>query len=280
MRWSGVSLVTGLLCLGLAGPALLKGGQALASAEAGLGLDGAPMVLVPAGPFTMGSDEGLPNERPVHTVALDAYYIDQYEVTLSRYRRFLEEAKQESPPTWDDEAAVTVGDRPAIGMRWGAAAAYCQWAGKRLPTEAEWEKAARGTDGRRYPWGEMQPFIDIANYNRGLWVSEAITLAPVTSGLDGMSVRHGLTEGGKSPFGLSHMAGNAAEWVADWYGRDYYQKSPAQNPTGPATGEKRVIRGGSWADLPVALRVTGRLSAEPDFEDRTIGFRCAMNVTK
>lgn len=280
MRWSGVSLVTGLLCLGLAGPALLKGGQALASAEAGLGLDGAPMVLVPAGPFTMGSDEGLPNERPVHTVALDAYYIDQYEVTLSRYRRFLEEAKQESPPTWDDEAAVTVGDRPAIGMRWGAAAAYCQWAGKRLPTEAEWEKAARGIDGRRYPWGEMQPFIDIANYNRGLWVSEAITLAPVTSGLDGMSVRHGLTEGGKSPFGLSHMAGNAAEWVADWYGRDYYQKSPAQNPTGPATGEKRVIRGGSWADLPVALRVTARLSAEPDFEDRTIGFRCAMNVTK
>lgn len=280
MRWSGVSLVTGLLCLGLAGPALLKGGQALASAEAGLGLDGVPMVLVPAGPFTMGSDEGLPNERPVHTVALDAYYIDQYEVTLSRYRRFLEEAKQESPPTWDDEAAVTVGDRPAIGMRWGAAAAYCQWAGKRLPTEAEWEKAARGIDGRRYPWGEMQPFIDIANYNRGLWVSEAITLAPVTSGLEGMSVRHGLKEGGKSPFGLSHMAGNAAEWVADWYGRDYYQKSPAQNPTGPATGEKRVIRGGSWADLPVALRVTARLSAEPDFEDRTIGFRCAMNVTK
>lgn len=280
MRWSGVSLVTGLLCLGLAGPALLKGGQALASAEAGLGLDGAPMVLVPAGPFTMGSDEGLPNERPVHTVALDAYYIDQYEVTLSRYRRFLEEAKQESPPTWDDEAAMTVGDRPAIGMRWGAAAAYCQWAGKRLPTEAEWEKAARGIDGRRYPWGEMQPFIDIANYNRGLWVSEAITLAPVTSGLEGMSVRHGLKEGGKSPFGLSHMAGNAAEWVADWYGRDYYQKSPAQNPTGPATGEKRVIRGGSWADLPVALRVTARLSAEPDFEDRTIGFRCAMNVTK
>lgn len=278
--WWGLSLMTGLLCLGVVGPESLKGWQAVALAEAGQGLDGAPMVLVPAGPFTMGSDEGPPNERPVHTVTLDAYYIDQYEVTLSRYRKFLEEAKQESPPTWDDEAAVTVGDRPAIGMRWGAAAAYCQWAGKRLPTEAEWEKAARGTDGRRYPWGEMQPFIDIANYNRGLWVSEAITLAPVTSGLEGMSVRHGLKEGGKSPFGLSHMAGNAAEWVADWYGRDYYQKSLAQNPTGPATGEKRVIRGGSWADLPVALRVTARLSAEPDFEDRTIGFRCAMNGTK
>src|SRR5207244_12887247 len=86
---------------------------------------------------------------------------------------------------------------------------------------AEWEKAARGTDGRRYPWGDMQPFVDIANYNRGMWVSEAITLVAVTSGLDGMSVRHGLKEGGRSPFGVSHMAGNAAEGVADWYERDY-----------------------------------------------------------
>ena len=175
---------------------------------------------------------------------------------------------------------VVVGDRPAIGMRWESAAAYCRWAGKRLPTEAEWEKAARGTDGRRYPWGDMQPFVDIANYNRGMWVSEAITLVAVTSGLEGMSVRHGLKEGGRSPFGVSHMAGNAAEWVADWYERDYYQKSPGRNPLGPATGEKRVLRGGSWADLPSALRVTARFSAEPDFEDRTVGFRCAMDMPK
>jgi formylglycine-generating enzyme required for sulfatase activity len=238
------------------------------------------MVLIPAGPFIMGSTDGLPNERPEHRVTLDAFFIDQYEVTLSLYRTFLESGKHESPPTWDDEAATTAGDRPATGMKWESAAAYCQWAGKRLPTEAEWEKAARGTDGRRYPWGDMQPFVDIANYNRGMWVNEAITLVAVTSGLEGMSVRHGLKEGGKSPFGLFHMAGNAAEWVADWYGRDYYQRTPEKNPPGPDTGEKRVLRGGSWADLPAALRVTARFSAEADYEDRTIGFRCAMNVVK
>lgn len=279
MWWTGISLMAGVLCLVVAERQLSEGGNAV-STEASRGRDGAPMVFIPAGPFTMGSNDGLPNERPAHTVTLDAYSIDQYEVTLSLYRKFLETGKQEPPPTWDDEAATTVGDRPAIGMKWGAAASYCQWAGKRLPAEAEWEKAARGTDGRRYPWGNMQPFVDIANYNRGLWVSEAITLVAVTSGLEGMSVRHGLKEGGKSPFGASHMAGNAAEWVADWYDRDYYQKSPEQNPAGPSTGEKRVIRGGSWADVPAALRVTARLSAEPDFEDRTIGFRCAMNDTK
>ncbi|HJS67572.1 MAG TPA: SUMF1/EgtB/PvdO family nonheme iron enzyme [Nitrospiraceae bacterium] len=280
MLWTRVGLVIAIVCLGMVEPASAVDRPAVSSVEAGRGLDGAPMVLIPAGPFTMGSHDGLPNERPEHTVTLDAYYIDRYEVTLSRYRRFLEEGKHDSPPTWDDEAAVTVGDRPAIGMRWDSAVAYCRWAGKRLPTEAEWEKAARGTDGRRYPWGDMQPFVDMANYNRGMWVSEAITLVAVTSGLEGMSVRHGLKEGGRSPFGVFHMAGNAAEWVADWYERDYYHKSPGRNPPGPAIGEKRILRGGSWADVPTALRVTARFSAEPDFEDRTVGFRCAMDMPK
>lgn len=248
------------------------------AAEMIKGKDGAPMVLIPSGSFTMGSNDGLPSERPEHSVTLDSYAIDQYEVSLQLYRKFLQEAQHDAPPTWDDEAAETVGDRPAVGMNWSDATAYCAWAGKRLPTEAEWEKAARGTDGRRYPWGHMQPFVDIANYNRGVWVSEAITLVGVAGGVEGMSVRHGLKAGGRSPYGLHHMAGNAAEWVADWYDREYYGKSPEKNPTGPASGEKRVLRGGSWADLPAALRVSARFSAEPDFQDRTIGFRCAMDA--
>ena len=275
----GMALLVGFLSSASAEPQAGSDSKA-PSVETIKGQDGAAMVLVPAGPFTMGSNDGLPNERPEKKVALDAYYIDQYEVTLSLYRKFLEAAKHDSPPTWDDEAATTLGDRPAIGMKWTDAAAYCKWAGKRLPTEAEWEKAARGTDGRRYPWGQMQPFVDIANYNRGLWVSEAVTLVGVTAGLEGLSVRPCLKEGGQSPFGLAHMAGNAAEWVADWYDREYYQKGPEKNPTGPTSGDKRVLRGGSWADLPTALRVTARFSAEPDFEDRTIGFRCAKSVTK
>ena len=274
-----VILFVGVWSVRAAEPLSGADGQA-GGAEAITGQDGAPMVLVPAGPFTMGSNDGLPAERPEHVVTLDAYVIDRYEVSLQLYRKFLQAARYDAPPTWDDEAAETVGDRPAVGMSWEDAAAYCAWAGKRLPTEAEWEKAARGTDGRRYPWGPMQPFVDIANYNRGVWVSEAITLVSVAGGVEGMSVCHGLKAGGRSPYGLHHMAGNAAEWIADWYDRTYYGKSPDKNPTGPANGEKRVIRGGSWADLPVALSASARVAAEPGFQDRTIGFRCAMDAKK
>lgn len=238
------------------------------------------MALIPEGEFLMGDNEGHRNERPEHMVWLPDYYMDYYEVTMQEYQKFLEKTDRDPPPLWDDAAAYEVGDRPAVGMTWFDALAYCQWAGKRLPTEAEWEKAARGTDGRRYPWGHMQPFVDIANYNKGTtgWVSYAITLAPVTSGTTGMSIRHGLKTGGKSPYGMYHMAGNAAEWVADWYDPHYYEISPKRNPKGPETGEKKVIRGGSWEDPPEGLRVTRRTSATPDFHDLTIGFRCAKDA--
>ncbi|MFM8552602.1 MAG: formylglycine-generating enzyme family protein [Nitrospiraceae bacterium] len=278
MAWVTVATVlAGVLSLGAADPT--KDGQSGAGKTGGpTGKDGAPMIVIPEGEFLMGASDAASNERPEHKVWLKSYAIDQYEVTIGLYAKFLEAAKHGPPPTWDDEAVTSAGNRPAVGLTWQDAEAYCKWAGKLLPTEAEWEKAARGTDGRRFPWGQMQPFGDIANSNRGVWVSDAITLAPVTSGLEGMSVRHGTKEGGKSPYGLFHMAGNAAEWVADWYDREYYQKSPDRNPPGPATGEKRVIRGGSWADVPMGIRTTARVSAEPDFQDRTVGARCAMDL--
>lgn len=277
-----VVIVCAVLSLGSGEPgARLNGAQP----ESLVGKDGAPMLLIPEGEFIMGTDDvgagwhqGNPNEHPEHAVKLKSYYIDQFEVTIARYATFLEAAKHSAPPSWDDEAVNSAGDRPVVGVDWEDANAYCQWAGERLPTEAEWEKAARGTDKRRFPWGDMQPFVDIANYNRGLWVSYPITLAPVTSGAEGMSIRHGLKDGGKSPYGLYHMAGNAAEWVADWYDREYYGKSPKENPTGPASGEKKVLRGGSWGDPPRNIRVTARFSADPEFRDTSIGFRCAMDA--
>ncbi len=285
---AGILILAGALTLGASGQPDGKDSAGAPDREGiPMGKDGAPMLLIPEGCFKMGTDnvgteqfQGFPNESPEHTVCLKPYYIDQFEVTIALYAKFLEETKYDPPSLWDDEAVATAGDRPVVGVTWTAAEAYCKWAGKRLPTEAEWEKAARGTDGRRYPWGHMQPFVDIANYNRGQWVSYPITLAPVKSGIAGMSVRHGTKQGGRSPYGLYHMAGNAAEWVADWYERDYYSKSPKDNPTGPASGDRKVFRGGSWNDPPRNLRVTARFVAEPSYEDQTIGFRCAMDAPK
>ena len=278
----GLIFLSAVLCVGAGEPRAKPNGV---QPESAIGKDGAPMLLIPEGEFTMGTDDvgagwhqGNANEHPEHTVTGKSYYIDQFEVTIARYAKFLEATKHSAPPSWDDEAVTSAGDRPVVGVDWEDANAYCKWAGERLPTEAEWEKAARGTDKRRFPWGDMQPFVDIANYNRGLWVSYPITLAPVTSGAEGMSIRHGLKDGGKSPYGLYHMAGNAAEWVADWYDREYYAKAPKENPTGPAEGEKKVLRGGSWGDPPRNIRVTVRFSADPEFRDTSVGFRCAMDV--
>lgn len=220
------------------------------------------MALVPAGEFTMGSTLRA-DERPVHRVYLDAFYMDKYHVTVEQYAKFLEATDKEAPPEWDIMNQPRHQTRPVVNVSWFDAATYCKWAGKRLPTEAEWEKAARGTDGRLYPWGNQAPTRLHANFGKKEWANH-MALVPV-----------GMFEMGKSPYGIYDMAGNAWEWVNDWYDHDYYKKSPAKNPQGPAKGKSKVVRGGNWLYVQEFLRSSFRFNAEPSGRQFGYGFRCA-----
>jgi formylglycine-generating enzyme required for sulfatase activity len=225
-----------------------------------------PMATVPEGAFAMGSDSGqaLEDERPKHEVWLDRFLIDLYEVTTEQYAAFLAAAKRPAPWLWESVDLRLHRDRPVIGVDWHDADAYCRWAGKRLPTEAEWEKAARGTDGRLYPWGNQEPTALLANFALGARFSYSQVLMPVNQ-----------YQPGRSPFGLYHMAGNVWEWTQDWYGAHYYQSNQSRNPVGPAQGEFKVLRGGSWSDLPKYLLSYGRFKLPPDTRNSYTGFRCA-----
>ncbi len=225
-----------------------------------------PMVEIPAGEFVMGSDgtQALEDERPSHRVWLDVFSIDVQEVTTTQYAAFLAAGQRAAPWQWGTVDLMQHGDRPVIGVDWHDAEAFCRWKGKRLPTEAEWEKAARGTDGRLYPWGNQTPTSDVANFALGARFSYNQVLLPVHS-----------HEPGKSPYGLYHMAGNAYEWVQDWYGTNYYEVSPDRNPQGPAQGQFKVLRGGSWSDLPKYLLTYGRFKLLPETKNSYTGFRCA-----
>ena len=240
------------------------------------GKDGAPMVLVPAGEFTMGAGENdkvaSDDERPAHQVYLDAYYIDQFEVTTSRYATFFQEKKRDPPQYWPENVLKVHGQKPVVGVTWDDANAYCEWAGKRLPTEAEWEKAARGTDGHLYPWGEEPPNEKLANFNHCCDFKDYGVLTDV-----------GSFESGKSPYGAYDMAGNVWEWVADWYDNTLYQqrgkaKKPVQNPHGPEKGEFRVLRGGSWLIDARSLRTSFRYWNIPSLRFIVNGFRCAQGA--
>jgi formylglycine-generating enzyme required for sulfatase activity len=234
-----------------------------------IGKDGAPMVVVAAGEFWMGLGEGdgLDDEQPRHKIFLDRYYIDKFEVTTERYAKFLEFTGWEKPLHWDKVRFPQHATRPVIGISWSDADAYCRINGRRLPTEAEWERAARGDNERKFPWGNMGPQSSHALFGQMTQFTYDI-LRPV-----------GSYAGGEGPYGALDQAGNVAEWVEDWYDGEYYREGPEKNPLGPRAGQYKMIRGGSWSDMPVYLLSGSRNSKlPPDTRNAFIGFRCAQSA--
>jgi len=221
------------------------------------------MVLVPAGEFIMGSSTGDADERPVRRVYLDAFLMDKYQMTVGEYAKFLEATSHDAPPEWKIMNRAMHQKRPVVNVNWADAATYCTWAGKRQPTEAEWEKAARGTDGRTYPWGDDPPTKFHTNMKQEVWGNHT-GVTPV-----------GMFEEGKSPYDIYDMAGNVWEWVSDWYAPDYYKTGSLRNPTGPATGNSKVVRGGTWGSGPEGLRSAERENHVPSLQGYGTGFRCA-----
>ena len=217
------------------------------------------MVYVPAGEFIMGSDEGDSDEQPVHTVYLDAFYIDRTEVTNAQYRECVEAGACDTPADTRYYDNADYAQHPVIWVSWNDADAYCRWVGKRLPTEAEWEKAARGTDGRTYPWGEG---IDCDHAQYGECAGQTVPVGSKSKGV--------------SPYGALDMAGNVWEWVTDWYDSDYYARSPFQDPQGPDSGDYRVRRGGSWGSYVWYVRTAFRFYYHPSIAGNLVGFRCAQ----
>ena len=227
-----------------------------------IGKDSAEMVLIPAGSFKMGSSDGYDPEKPVHTVYVDAFYMDKYEVTNAQYQKFMRATGHREPKYWND-SRFNQPNQPVVGVSWHDATVYARWAGKRLPTEAEWEYAARGgLEGRKYPWG------DTIDSSKALYHQDSSTVKSVSVG-----------SYSSNGYGLYDMAGNVWEWCADWYGSDYYSKSPSRNPQGPSSGSTRVLRGGSWYNVTVSLRVAGRNFFNPASTNYDgLGFRCVSGL--
>ena len=229
---------------------------------------GVQMVLVPEGNYMSGNENGDIDEVPVHSIFLDSFYIDKYEVTNALYESCVNASVCRPLRRIDSFTRSSYfgnpdfDNYPVVYVDWNMANAFCEWRGATLPTEAQWEKAARGEDGRTYPWGEE---IDCrrANYQGG------------SASCPGGTSMVGSYETGISPYGAYDMSGNVWEWVADWYSEIYYESIPPSNPLGPETGQSKVLRGGSWADDAPDLRVSNRLRFAPNYINFNIGFRCA-----
>jgi formylglycine-generating enzyme len=266
------------------------------------------MVVIPAGAFLMGA---TPEEQqavlafgwqdpmrnriqflvehsgPRHTVHLDTFYIDKQEVTNQTYRTFVEATGHPVPTFWESPRHLADPTQPVVGVSWYDAQAFCVWQGKRLPTEAEWEKAARGTDGRRYPWGQEWDATrlhtadtiagnDLESFDAWSKWQQAMSAGKETA----RPAAVGSYPRGASTYGVLDMAGNVWEWVADWYDPNYYATAPDRNPTGPATGDAKVIRGGGW-DVPRTIPVTWLREQfiPPTFARSPVtGFRCAATT--
>ena len=221
------------------------------------------MVLIPAGSFEMGDHlDDIHDAVPVHTVELDAFHMDVYQVTVGEFKQFVEQSGYSySRNSWNNVAKYSLTDEhPMVLVNWYDATAYAEWAGKRLPTEAEWEYAARGgLVGKQYAWGD-ELTRDDANYLGTGSTARVGSYAP-------------------NGYGLYDMAGNAWEWCADWYDENYYSNSPLKNPKGPDTSQYRAVRGGTWNNLRSSLRVATRKECEPSQIYRNFGFRCAAGVS-
>jgi len=235
------------------------------------------MALIPAGKFQMGSRQSLlelkPHdlfntdrhtlgpENPAHEVFLDAFQIDIYEVTNVKYKKYVDETKAKKPLGW--ESPKFKGDQqPVVGISWKEAMAYCKWSGKRLPTEAEWEKASRGKRPVKYPWGDSLPNSEKLNFNEE----------------KKRTVSVGYYEKGKSDYGIYDLSGNVSEWVQDWHFPEYYLFSPKENPKGPEKGQYKIIRGGNWRNTAEYVDLTYRNATTPRMRNTGIGFRCAKSA--
>jgi formylglycine-generating enzyme required for sulfatase activity len=242
---------------------LLLGSVALAD-------DGAPMVKVPAGKFQMGCDPAdkeacgdhtQTNQGPLHAVTVSAFEIDKFEVSQSLYASCVKASACTRPSKKFNPDQY--GNFPVAWVTWRQADAYCKWAGKRLPTEAEWEKAARGTDARKFPWGNDALDCNLANYEN------------CKNSTDEVKAH----DKGQSPFGAVNMLGNVAEWVSDWYDPDYYgTPAAASDPQGAAKGDNKIFKGGNWSAPDKAiLRASFRDTEDPDNDTDNVGFRCACS---
>ncbi|ULA62766.1 MAG: Formylglycine-generating enzyme family protein [Nitrospira sp.] len=244
------------------------------------------MVRIPAGPFTMGSDKKADRnaylvEMPQRSVYLDAYDIDKYEVTTVQYLKYVLATNRDPQVDWKFDGGNfqdTMVSHPIMHVTWSEADEFCKWAGKRLPTEAEWEKAARGAvDARVYPWGNEMAGLSRANFGR-TGLSGPVRDRPERLLLYPPIISVFKYDNAASPYGVFQMAGNVAEWVSDWYDKDYYKTAPNRNPKGPEKGSQKAFRGGGWIDSTPSVRVSQRNGTDPKTSMNWMGFRCARDA--